>query len=115
MSVATVTFDSGYRPTAARSGSFPSGICAARAVLPVVRYWYVPGGHAGVQLVTGPGGMGKTRQALRLGEKLAVRGWQPLWIPRGSERDAVAAVYQIGQPCVLMVDTPRPAASWLGC
>jgi tetratricopeptide (TPR) repeat protein len=61
-------------------------------------------GHAAVQLVTGDGGAGKTRLALRLGDELAANGWQPLWVPRGSERDAVRAVHTVGQPCVLMVD-----------
>ena len=61
-------------------------------------------GHAAVQLVTGDGGAGKTRLALRLGDELAANGWQPLWVPRGSERDAVRAVHTVGQPCVLVVD-----------
>ncbi len=66
--------------------------------------WCVSGGHAAARLLTGDGGAGKTRLALRLGEELAAHGWQPLWVPRGSEREAVAAVHTIGQPCVLVVD-----------
>ena len=66
--------------------------------------WCTSAGHAAVQLVTGDGGAGKTRLALRLGDELAANGWQPLWVPRGSERDAVAAVHTVGQPCVLVVD-----------
>jgi hypothetical protein len=66
--------------------------------------WCVTGAHAAVRLVTGAGGAGKTRLALRLGDELTVNGWQPLWVPRGSEREAVAAVNEIGQPCVLVVD-----------
>jgi len=54
--------------------------------------WCTSVGHAAVQLVTGEGGTGKTRLALRLGGELAATGWQPLWVPRGSERDAIAAV-----------------------
>src|SRR5271166_3894844 len=66
--------------------------------------WCVSGGHAAARLVTGDGGSGKTRLALRLGEELAARGWQPLQVPRGSERDAVRVVLTMGQPCVLVVD-----------
>jgi tetratricopeptide (TPR) repeat protein len=66
--------------------------------------WCTSAGHAAVQLVTGDGGAGKTRLALRLGEELATNGWQPLWVPRGSERDAARAVHTMGQPCVLVVD-----------
>ena len=66
--------------------------------------WCTLTGHAAVQLVTGDGGAGKTRLALRLGDELAANGWQPLWVPRGSERDAVGAVHTVGQPCVLVVD-----------
>ena len=54
--------------------------------------WCTGGGRAGVRLVTGDGGAGKTRLALRLGEKLAATGWQPLWVPRGAEREAAGAV-----------------------
>ena len=66
--------------------------------------WCTLTGHTAVQLVTGDGGAGKTRLALRLGDELAANGWQPLWVPRGSERDAVGAVHTVGQPCVLVVD-----------
>jgi len=66
--------------------------------------WCTSAGHAAVQLVTGDGGAGKTRLALRLGGELAANRWQPLWVPHGAERDAVAAVHTMGQPCVLVVD-----------
>jgi hypothetical protein len=66
--------------------------------------WCVADSHAAVRLVTGDGGTGKTRLALRLGEELAANGWQSLWVPRDAERDAVQAVHTIGQPCVLVVD-----------
>ena len=66
--------------------------------------WCVSAAHAAMRLVTGDGGAGKTRLALRLGEELTAHGWQPLWVPRGSERDAVGAVHTMGQPCVLVVD-----------
>ena len=66
--------------------------------------WCVTGGHTAVRLVIGDGGAGKTRLALRLGEELAGHGWQPLWVPRGAEREAVGAAHTVGQPCVLVVD-----------
>ena len=68
----------------------------ARPELDELLGWCVSGGHAAVRLVTGDGGAGKTRLALRLGEELAANGWQPLWVPRGSEREAVGAVHDDG-------------------
>ena len=67
-----------------------------------------------MRLVTGDGGAGKTRLALRLGEELAANGWQPLWVPRGSEREAVGAVHAIGQPCVLVVDYAETRSDLVG-
>lgn len=58
--------------------------------------WCTGGGRLAVRLVTGDGGAGKTRLALRLGEELASAGWQPLWVPRGSERDAAEAMRTVG-------------------
>jgi len=66
--------------------------------------WCTQGGRVGVRLVTGDGGAGKTRLALRLGEALAAGGWQQLWVPRGAEREAVRDAQEVGQPCVLVVD-----------
>jgi hypothetical protein len=66
--------------------------------------WCTSGIHAGIRLVTGNGGAGKTRLALRLGEKLAAKRWQQLWVKRGSEREAVADVHEMRRPCVLVVD-----------
>ena len=66
--------------------------------------WCVSEGHARIRLVTGNGGAGKTRLALRLGEGLAANGWQPLWVKRGAEREALRDVRQMGCPCVLLVD-----------
>ena len=60
--------------------------------------------RAGVRLVAGDGGAGKTRLALRLGRELAACGWRALWVPRGAERDAAGAVRTVGEPCVLVVD-----------
>lgn len=76
----------------------------ARPELEELLGWCGTCGHAGVRLVTGDGGAGKTRLALQLCEELAANGWQPLWVPRGSEREGVQAVRDLGQPCVLVVD-----------
>ena len=76
----------------------------ARPELDELLTWCVSDGHAAVRLVTGDGGAGKTRLALQLGEELAASGWQPLWVPRDAEHDAVGAVHTMGQPSVLMVD-----------
>lgn len=76
----------------------------ARPELDDLLGWCATGVHAAVRLVTGDGGAGKTRLALRLGDRLAANGWQPLWVPRGSERDGVPAVRVLGQPCMLVVD-----------
>ncbi len=75
-----------------------------RPELEALLRWCTSAGHAAVQLMAGDGGAGKTRLGLRLGEELAANGWQQLWVPRGSERDAVGAVHAVGQPCVLVVD-----------
>ena len=66
--------------------------------------WCASRGHAAARLMTGDGGAGKTRLALRLGDVMAANGWQPLWVLRGSEREAVTAVNEMRQPCVLVVD-----------
>jgi hypothetical protein len=76
----------------------------ARPELDELLNWCATGGQAAVRLVTGDGGAGKTRLALKLGERLAADGWQPLWVPRGSERDGVQAVRVLGRPCLLVVD-----------
>jgi hypothetical protein len=85
-----------------------------RPELDELLHWCVTGGHAAVRLVTGDGGAGKTRLALRLGEELAANGWQPLWIRRGLERNGVAAVRTMGQPCVLVVDYAETCSELVG-
>src|ERR1017187_5169056 len=90
--------------------------------------WCVGGGRLGVRLVTGEGGSGKTRLAvqlergrgagwwrggggsgktrlaLQLERELAGHGWRTLWVQRGREGSAVAAVRDSGEPAVLVVD-----------
>jgi hypothetical protein len=45
--------------------------------------WCAAPGRVAARLVTGSGGAGKTRLALRLGQEMAANGWQSLWVPRG--------------------------------
>jgi hypothetical protein len=66
--------------------------------------WCSSGKHAAVRLVTGEGGVGKTRLALRLCQKLDAVGWQPLWVSPGLEGEVVGAVRELGTPCVAVVD-----------
>jgi tetratricopeptide (TPR) repeat protein len=66
--------------------------------------WCADAPRVAVRLVTGSGGAGKTRLALQLAGEMAGNGWQPLWVPRGREGEAAAAVRDLGQPCVLVVD-----------
>lgn len=76
----------------------------ARPELDELLSWCTTGGHSAIRLVTGDGGAGKTRLALRLGEELTASGWHALWVPRGSEREALQAKRLLGQPYVLVVD-----------
>lgn len=66
--------------------------------------WCVTDGRVRVRLMTGDGGAGKTRLALRLCKELTANGWQPLWVYPGREAQAAEAVREHGQPCVLAVD-----------
>ena len=65
--------------------------------------WCGAGGRVRVRLVTGDGGAGKTRLALRLCNDLSARGWRSLWVRPGREEHAAEAVRKLG-PCVLVVD-----------
>jgi hypothetical protein len=65
--------------------------------------WCGAGGRVRVRLVTGNGGAGKTRLALRLCKDLAANGWRSLWVHPGREVYAAEAVRKLG-PCVLVVD-----------
>jgi hypothetical protein len=76
----------------------------ARPELDDLMAWCVSEGHAAVRLVAGDEGVGKTRLARKLSDELAANGWQPLWVPRGSESEAIEAVHAMDQPCVLVVD-----------
>lgn len=66
--------------------------------------WCGTGDPVAVRLVTGDGGAGKTRLALRLCQEVKANGWQPLWVPSGREAEAMDAVRELGTPCVAVVD-----------
>jgi hypothetical protein len=54
-----------------------------RPELAVLREWCTGRGGPGLMLVTGPGGVGKTRLALRLGEERGGQGWGcAVWFAR---------------------------------
>ena len=66
--------------------------------------WCVTGSHIGVRLVTGEGGVGKTRLVVQLGRNLSESGWRTSWVLRGGEEQAVSDIRLVGQPTVLLVD-----------
>ncbi len=66
--------------------------------------WCTSGRQAAARLVTGDGGSGKTRLALRLGADLVKSGWGQLWVTRESERGAAIKRHKIDRPCLLVVD-----------
>lgn len=85
----------------------------ARPELEELVAWCTRGGRAGVRLVTGDGGAGKTRLALRLGEVLAASGWQQLWVPRAGPSAMRSPMRErsSSRACWWWI-TPRLAATW---
>lgn len=65
--------------------------------------WCTSPERVGVRLVTGPGGVGKTRLARELAQHMARAGWTCLNVPDGAEPRALAAVPD-GAPALLLVD-----------
>ena len=58
----------------------------------------------------------RARPAWRCGwvRSWTAAGWQPLWVPRGAEREAAGAVRTVGQPCVLVVDYAETRSELVG-
>jgi len=75
-----------------------------RPELDELRSWCGTTESVAVRLMTGDGGAGKTRLALRLCQVLEANGWQPLWISPGQEKEVVDAARELGTPCVAVVD-----------
>ncbi|MFD7023935.1 tetratricopeptide repeat protein, partial [Promicromonospora sukumoe] len=65
--------------------------------------WCTSPEPVGVRLVTGPGGVGKTRLAREFAHHMARAGWTCLSVPDGAEPRALAAVPD-GAPALLLVD-----------
>ena len=57
-----------------------------------------------VRLVTGENGTGKTRLAIEFARELERDGWQALWVPLGSEPEAIRVAQRIARPTVLLID-----------
>ncbi|MGO9296536.1 MAG: tetratricopeptide repeat protein, partial [Streptosporangiaceae bacterium] len=58
-----------------------------------------------IRLITGEGGVGKSRLALQLGHELDTEfGWRPYWVPSGKELSAADAACASDKPVLLVVD-----------
>jgi hypothetical protein len=68
--------------------------------------WCEDGAPRGVRLVTGPGGVGKTRLSVELCARLGPAGWQCVWVADGAEAAALVVVVRRGQAgrVLLVVD-----------
>ncbi|MBE1875375.1 tetratricopeptide repeat protein [Myceligenerans pegani] len=65
--------------------------------------WCEDGQGSPLRLVTGPGGVGKSRLAAELSDRMARRGWQAVWVDDGQEATAVEGLVAAGQEQVLLV------------
>ena len=74
-----------------------------RPELAVLRRWCAGPGGPGLMLMTGAGGVGKTRLALRLAEELDGQGWLCRMVRAGGEPGAVAAALAAHRGGVLLV------------
>jgi len=66
--------------------------------------WVAADQHSGVQLVTGPGGAGKTRLARELGPLVGEMGFRTWWARPGATVDAAEAARDSGEPGLIVVD-----------
>ncbi|MEU7901212.1 tetratricopeptide repeat protein [Nonomuraea sp. NPDC049152] len=60
-------------------------------------------GPGRIRLVTGPGGVGKSRLAVELADRLSQVGWRCEWVADGAEADAVGTVRGVSRGRVLLV------------
>jgi tetratricopeptide (TPR) repeat protein len=66
--------------------------------------WVAADQHSGVQLVTGPGGAGKTRLARELAPRVGPMGFRTWWARPGATVDAAEAARDSGEPGLIVVD-----------
>jgi tetratricopeptide (TPR) repeat protein len=76
----------------------------SRAELDELREWCRTGDRVRARLVTGDGGAGKTRLAMRLCHEVEQAGWQLLLVRRGDEREAAEATQDAQKRCLVVVD-----------
>jgi hypothetical protein len=91
----------------------PAGLLAARRAvvdfhgregeLATLRAWAVRPG-IGVQVVTGPGGQGKTRLAHQLTDDLGGQGWAVVWLAHAATAPELAVLGEVVVPTVVVVD-----------
>jgi tetratricopeptide (TPR) repeat protein len=65
--------------------------------------WCETGTGPTLQLITGAGGAGKTRLALRFADRARQLGWHPHWIGDGQEADALARIRAVTSGRVLLI------------
>jgi tetratricopeptide (TPR) repeat protein len=69
-----------------------------------LRAWRDDSGGCAVRLLTGPGGVGKTRLALEFAEECRAAGWRTPLVAEGEEVTALAAALALAEPALLVVD-----------
>jgi hypothetical protein len=73
------------------------------AELEILTAWAARRDAAGLRLVTGPGGSGKTRLALELCKRGREHGWTSTWVAPGQETGAVSALRSAPAGSALLV------------
>jgi hypothetical protein len=76
--------------------------------------WCEDGQAEALRLVTGPGGIGKTRLAAELAGRLTGRGWDVRWVGRGQETAAVGSAQAGGPGRVLLIVDDAETRAGLG-
>ncbi|MCB1037106.1 MAG: ATP-binding protein, partial [Acidobacteria bacterium] len=62
------------------------------------------GAKPSIQLITGAGGMGKSRLMIEVCRRIAHQGWHSGFVPSGFEGDRIAALLRGNAPRLLVVD-----------